>query len=470
MEENKDLPQTDLQDTKETPKADEGAVTEEKPEANAEGATEEKDESVASNVIDLSQPEEKAPDAIDGEYHPGEDDGKDADAFFKPVAYRFDGTHTIDEDLDSSRKAYVKKTSFSRIFNYVSMAIVLVAFVAILLVAFLVKDESLQWVNWVVIAVCLVAVIGSFVGSMILNKSASKVNIQYLGEYQDKMAGYLARNLDVENPLFSVEAMVQKTDVIQSHYFKTIMDIRSRCVLRGQRKGKDFETGECYVLIPEISIEAANKKPEHFVNLDGTAFVPSDTAGATSTQEIPSNDMTLVDYDLSDQLLKNRKNKAGKAAPKETTTRTGLFGRFYSYALRLDPEQSFILCFAGERANTVLPDYVDSFSPVHVPGLRRDIVVYLANPAASAPFFDEEGVSLLNDIHVDTTVYSLFITGNSYGVRVGMNLSDDIMELPMRNPVHVGAVDDFVEISKKAFAFIDSVEKKATVQNDEKDN
>lgn len=460
MEENKDLEATNLENKVKETETEEKAVEEEKV------VTEEEKKAEESGVVDLSETEKQA-DSLEGEYHPKETETKDI--LFHPIEYVDDTTHTIDEELEKVRKTYSKKISLSGIVNIVSMVVMVLGLVSVILVSFLNKDESKAWLTWLVFGIAMALIIASFVFTTILSKKGRKTNIEYLGKYHETLAGFLAKKVEIENPVFSVEATLPNEAVIQAHYFKTIMDTRSRCVLEGKRHGHDLLTGELYVLIPEIGLDKAIERPAKNYTLDGTEYKPEEET-MTSTQELPSNDMTLVDHDLAEEVhgLKKEK-KVKKVNPQEEKTRTGFFGRFYSYRLRIDSKESFLLCYVGKRGECVLPDYVDSFVSCHIPGLRKDIVCYLADPASSAKFFTPENVALLNDIRLDSTVQSLFLSVNSYGAKFGMNLSDDVMELPLKYPVHQGAADDFIDTSKKVFSFLDEIEKTASVLSDEED-
>lgn len=483
MEENKDLRQ-DETTLDEGSQANKETVTEE--EKKTEEATKvEKTEETPSEteaplVHDLSAQKGEEPDRIDGEYHPNNAPRENVPGVFNPVRYHNDQTHTIDEDLESVRKSYAHRIGKANLVNIASLVIMLVAFVAVLLVALLNTgdaegENSTAWITWVVFGIAIALIVASFLISHFVMKKTTKVNIEYLGAYQDTLGGYLAENLSITDPLFSTEAKIDDQAVIQAHYFKTINAISSRCVLQGTRHGHEIQTGELLVIMPDKSFEECNKKPENLKNIDGTAYVPETTGTTTSTQELPANDMTMLNLDLTDQLhgkeKEKREREERKARNKEshrpTSTRNGLFGRFYSYRLRIDPEESFILCFTGNKENTVLPDYVDTFTPTHIPGLKKNIVVYLAEPGKSAKFFDERGVELLNAITIDSVVESVFLSANSYGVKVGMNLSDDIMELPMKKAIKRDCVDSFVTASANLFRFVDHVEEKATVLSDE---
>jgi hypothetical protein len=115
----------------------------------------------------------------------------------------------------------------------------------------------------------------------------------------------------------------------------------------------------------------------------------------------------------------------------------------------------------GNQDNTVLPDYLTGFKAIKVPTLRNNIVVYAVNPKTISKFFDEEGCRLVNDFVPNTVVQSAFISINSYGSKVGMTLSDDIMQLPIKQLAHLGSFDLYKDSTDKAFAFIDYVASKA---------
>ena len=496
MEENKDLRQDEkesvegnMEENKETAKEtteseEKKTAVDEVPSPIGEAEKEENpiEEKASTNAVegsihDLSdtKPAEEVPDQIDGEYHPVNVPSA-APTVFNPIRYHNDKTHTIDEDLESIRKGYAQKIGKSSLFNIASMVVMLISFVAVLVVSLVNNDENLAWVTWVVFAIAIVLIVASFVTSHFVYKKASKINIEYLTVYQDALSGYLAEKLDIQDPVFSAEAKLDDQDAIQTHYFKTITAISSRCVLRGTRRNRPLETGECLIIMPDRTFEDCNRKPENLTCLDGTKYVPEVSQQTTSTQELPATDMTMIDLDLADELSSSTKEKskrekeqgrARRIGREPTATRNGLFGRLVAYRIRIDPEESFIISFMGNKENTVLPDYVDNFTPVHVDGLKKNIVVYLADVHKGGKFFDEEGVRLLNEITPDSIVQSLFLSANSYGVKVGMNLSDDIMELPMRKPVRLGCVDTFVSTSGKVFDFIDYVETKATVLDDD---
>lgn len=406
--------------------------------------------------------EEARPDDVSGTYT-GTAVNPD-NTYFNPIRYINDGTISIDDSMENNRKAFNQKLKKSKIIDGIAVGLMLVSFVAVLLVVFLNKGENaLPWLNWVVLAVALVVIVSSFVLTTVYNKKNSKITKAYLNDYEDTLNGYVISDLSVVNPTLCVDAKINDQDIIQAHYFHTINRIESRAVVEGKRKGYSFSLGEVAVVIPTVSIETCNKKPEDYLNLDGSTYVPepvSDTE--TGTQELASKDMTVVDLDMVTNGAKKREKDEKKARmSQQTETATGLFGKIYSYGMSVDSEDALIIAFMGRKDATVLPDNLTGFKAVKVPGLRNNIVVYCINPRSSAKFFDEEGVSLLNDIVPNEVVQSLFISVNSYGSKIGMTLSDDIMQLPIRQLSHLGSYELYKDATDKAFAFVDHVQEKA---------
>lgn len=441
---------------------------EEKEAMNTEntGSTEEKTESGTaetspSEIEGLKEnlKEETRPDDVSGTYN-GTSANPD-NTYFNPIRYINDGTISIDDSMENNRKAFNQKLKKSKVIDVIAIVMMLVSFAAVLVVVFLNKGENaLPWLNWVVFGIALVVIVASFILTTVYNKKNAKITKAYLNDYEDTLNGYVISDLSVVDPSLCVDAKINDQDIIQAHYFHTINRIESRAVVEGKRKGFSFSLGEVAVVIPTVSIESCNKKPEDYLNLDGSTYVPepiSDTE--TGTQELASKDMTVVDLDMVTKDAKKREKDEKRARMnQQTETATGLFGKIYAYGMAIDSEDSIMIAFMGRKDATVLPDNLTGFNAVKVPGLRGNIVVYCINPLSSAKFFDEEGVRLLNDIVPNEVVESLFISINSYGSKVGMTLSDDIMQLPIKQLSHLGSYELYKDATDKAFAFIDHVQ------------
>lgn len=438
------------------------AIDENSPEADNEEANE--NESAASE-------DEKA-DAIDGEYNEAKASASvsNPDAFV-PMTYFNDGTRTIDEDIENIRKNSMKQMNSSKVFDVISLVLMILAFVGVILVTFLIKDENLAWVTWVVLGVAVAIILGCFIVSTVLNKKRTKVVQSYLTQYEDASNGYAIASLEVENPMIYTQGTVDNQKVIEAHYFSTINSIGSRAIIEGKRKNRDFSIAEVAVQIPPVSYASCNAKPSDVFDFDGNRYVPdtsSTTETMTGTMEIPTKNMTLLDLDLAGeasgmddtQIRRKDEIKAKKSRYNEPTeTTSGLFGKFISYDMKVSSQEAIIVSFMGDRKYTVLPDYVKGFKAIHVPGLRSNIVVYASDIRYSKVFFDNEGVKRLNALVTSTVVQSAFISINSYGSHVGITLCDSIMQLPMKPIRSLGIFDSYKDCMEAAFGFIDYVDK-----------
>ena len=106
----------------------------------------------------------------------------------------------------------------------------------------------------------------------------------------------------------------------------------------------------------------------------------------------------------------------------------------------------------------MLPNYLTGFKAVKVPGLASRVVVFLANVSLSAKFFDEKTVELLNSLVPNQVFQSGFISINSYGTRIGFNLSDELMNIPVKKRQVPGTLESYKEINDKTFQLIDHLE------------
>ena len=462
MEEEKKVNSEETMES--TDKAEE--IKEENTEANQ--VSEEKETAEPEVKEEERAPEEpEAPDALIGDYN-GNAPDQNKNSVFTPLEYVNDGTRTIDEDIERVRKTYSKKLSKSKVFDYASIGVMVLAFIGVLLVTFLNKSEALAWVTWVVLGVAIVAIVASFIVAAVFNKKNVKIASEYLGVYEDMTNAYVLSGLSLTDAKLCTDAKVDDQLIIQAHYFSTISAIQSRAVVSAKRNGLDFSLAEVAVIVPARTLKSANEKPEHLTCFDGTAFIPNPTDTVTSTQELSSTDMTMLDLNLSNEVSSKKEGEkrekdienAKKAANDERTTTTGIFGKFFSVDTKVSSKEAFIVSYLGDMNNTVLPDYLKNYTPIHVPGLRGNIVVYATDIESSKVFFDDEAVKILNEIVPDIALQSMFISVNSYGAKISMTLSDDIMSLPIKQIPHLGCFDSYKNAVDKSFAFVDYVDSK----------
>jgi hypothetical protein len=400
---------------------------------------------------------EKADD-VDGTYN-GAGAKNPQDFYFRPLHYVNDGTFTVDESISQSLKTYNAKMRGPRALDVVSMAVLVASFVAVLAV-FLTKQPN--WANYTTLGIALAVILSSFILSSVFNKKRTKTTGEWLLDYEDTVDGYLVSSLDVKDPSLAMEAKVNDHDVIEAHYFQNITSIDSRGLLIGHRNGLEFSLADVAVTVPSRTYLEACAKPESFVNLDGTDYVPSlVTQTMTGTQELPTKDVTVIDMKIDgDAKEEKRKEKDFAKADRRKApamTSSGLYGKFFSYGLKISSQESFIVCFLGDPKSSMVPDFLRGYQAVHVPGLRDNILVYAADVHFSSAFFTPEAVEKLNRFQPDQTVLSAFLSMNSYGTKIGLNLSDDVLTLPTKALSHIGSYDAVKKAVDALFAFVDEV-------------
>lgn len=421
-----------------------------------------------SSDTDAATDNEVQLDLVEGTYNGKGRNTSSVPAYFQPV-HPLDDSVTIDEQIDALAKETGKKFKKNSVLNGLCMGVILVVFAAVLLATFLTRGKAgLAWIQWTMLGIGLVFVIASFILSSLISKQRGKIAREYLQIYQDKINGYVAPELNLEDSQLALDAKFDDFDVFKAHYFKNVNNIESRCIVEAKRNGKEFRMGEVSVIVPARSVADANHKPTNLLSLDGTPYVPqvsSDTV--TGTQEVASKDMTVLDLDLSDeanfQKENEKRNRDIEKANRQDGGKeivSGLFGRLHVYDMKVSSHEALIIAYMGDKNNTCLPDSITLFPAVHIPGLRSNIVVYVTDPKTSAKFFDEEGVRRINSIETNNVLQSAFIAINSYGTRVGMTLSDDIMRLPNKSITCVGSYDTYRSAIVNAFSFIDYVDEK----------
>lgn len=463
------IEETATKPTVETTTKEETTESTTEPEAKEEETTED-----TSVVTDLSaswvsstpditaEASEKSQevDSVEGEYN-GNQNLEELKSYFRPINYVKTSSSSIDDEVETVRKGFSAKWSRNKVFNIVSVVIMLLCFIAVLLVAFLIEDESLAWVTWTVIGIAIVLIIVCFILNSVLSKKTNRYAEKYLDQYEDTINGYTLSDLNLEDATICTQGQLDDQLVIQSHCFTNISSISSRGIVLAKRNGYEYSSGEVAVIVPTISIEDANKFPIEYVDLEDNHIIPDENEPTidTSTQELDTTGITMIDVELADEAQGKKKRRSSQNS-QPTGTNTGLYGRFYSYESKVSHKESFIIAITGSKAHTYIPDYLTGFTPVKVPGLKHNIIVFAADITKSAKFFDEEGVKLLNNIPVNTVVYSHFLSVNSYGMKAGMNLSDDIMELPLNRIEHLGSYDLLKSATEAVFAYFDYVDSK----------
>ena len=402
-------------------------------------------------------------DSIEGEYN-GSENNTLSSAYFKPIHYINDGTISIDQEIENLRQGFVKKRNPGKIFHIISLAVILVCFGAF--IGLTRWKNAPTWALWSVFGVMVAVLVVTFALSYYFRKQETKVTSNYRVDFVNTVNGYTLSNLHLDNAKIAPEAKIEDKEIIEAHYFRTITSIQSRAVVVATRNQFSFSCAEVAVVIPTRSIEDANKVPVDYLNRDGTPYIENTVdAGTTTlfgTQEISSS-VTRIDATIADQIsgnanVKNREKDQKKAKKNEKkNTNTGFFGRYFSYGATVPSDESRIISFRGDKQFTFLPTYLNGFEARKVPGLKKNILVYVVSPVKSAKFFTKENIDILNSMPVGITVQSCFLSLNSYGRKAGFNLSDDVRQCPQKQIETLGCFDTYQHAIDTAFAFFDAI-------------
>ena len=389
--------------------------------------------------IDVLDNNQKA-DSVEGDYNAPE--VKDPAVF---VELEYKSNNSITDDIKNSYLEFKKATKLPKIIDLVTMILTFAVIITSLVILFTVGANN-RVLSIVFLVVTGVVLLASFVVSRIFSKKKTRHTTQYLKEYETILNGSTAKILKISNPKLSVAGKIDDQDVIRTHYFATINSIQSRGIVEGNRNNKNIRLGEVAVIVPPTTFADANQMPSKYIDINGKEVEVTNKVEEIVKEEPPVQ---------TPSLFGNRR----KAEPTETYM--GLFGKLFSYDLLVDSSESIIIAFKGEYKTTYMPNYLTGFEAIKLDNLNDDIIVYAVDINKSKKFFDKKGIELLNKIAVDGDFTSGFITANSYGIRVGLNLSDRVMQLPLDEKVATSnAFDNYLNATKDMFAFVDYMESK----------
>ena len=408
-----------------------------KKEAPKKQAIKKKDEATKKEEVApaIIEPLTKS-DSVEGDYN---DLVKRDPTVFQKLEYNPSGK-PISEDIKSALLNYKKAVRLPTIISTLIMLLTIGLVFASMIILFIKVSEN-NPIKIILFSLTAVFLVAAFVFSRIFSKKKTLFTSEYLKKYETLVNGETLSNINVKDIQLSVAGKIDDQDVIRTHYFATINDIHSRGITEGKRNNKNIRCGELAVLIPPVTFTEANKLPTKYLNLEGKEV------------EVTNPEIEEVSQAASPLLFKKQQE------PRETYF--GIYGKLFSYDLPLDSNESIIIAFRGGIKNTFLPNYLTGFEAIKVPGLNDNIVVYALDISKSKKFFDKQGIDLLNNIKVNDDFLSGFISANSYGIRVGLNLSEKAMQLPLdEKGITQSIFDNFINPAKDLFAFVDHLEKK----------
>ena len=402
------------------------------------------DDKLTSVTVDLSNDaeKEKLADAMDGIYNKDASTENAIKKEFVPLMEVGDDFESFKNSIEEKRKEYVeidsKKKRVSRISSIV-IAVFLVAALIILILSNVKNGENKlipqTWIPITVVSIAAACSIGMSIFSYIYNKKYSTNTRKYFDVYQNAVAAYLLKPLDISEGKIAVDGKLSDNLLIQAHYFSTIVAINSRALVVAKRKDDEINFGEIACSIPNMSEEQTYQLPTLY--------------NFQTDEEIP------YQAEIYKESNDNNKRSAFEARNPEMT---GLLGRLLSLSYKVESSASFIVVFRGDKKNTIMPTNVNKYKAYKDERLKDNIVLYLASDDAKFAFSDET-MAILNDVVIDDVVTSGFVSVNSYGTEIVLNISDALMTLPTDKPVDQKAVETARDDFKILVSFIDALEK-----------
>lgn len=384
---------------------------------------------ISSITTDLSNEEiptiEKTADSIEGYYNKNASTVNTSKAAaFVPLISTTSDINSFLDTVEEKRQDYLvkykKKKLIGRILNISLAVLLLLALLILILSNVKVGESKLIPYTWVPITVVVIAAtfaIGIAVFNYIYNKKSTTYTEDYFNNYQNLVASYSLSSLNLSDAKISTTGKLSDELLIQAHYFSTISSIQSRALVVAKRDEQEVYYGEIACALPYISKREAYQLPQLF--------------DLETEIELPIG----IDEDKKD----NTEKKSGLFSQTQTQT-IGALGRLLALPNKLESSESMIIVFRGDEDTTVMPNFVNHYKAYKGRGLNDNIVLYLASDE-SKKLISDEVISVLNRVVIDKIVTSAFISINSYGSKIVLNLSDDLMILPIEKPLKKEAVE-----------------------------
>ena len=424
-----------------------------------EPLAERKDNSEISSVnIDLSSQEELKKkiqaDSIDGIYNPQYSSNVNNKETSFESLISFKEGDDVEKIFDEKREPYLKETKkkkkMSLILNLSLIFVILPALVVMILSTIKVGEKaiiSFSWVPITTISIALAFVIALLVVKHIFDKKHQKITHDYFYFYLNAVSAYSLKDMNITDGKIAAEGTMKDDLLIQAHYFAQIFSISSRGLVVGKKDGKDFTYGEIACASPYKTKEQAYAIPSPIYDLADGSELPY----------IPA---------ASDETTGNKK----KNVFDNQTQSYGMLGRMLCLNNKVTPDESFIIALRGKMNDTVMPDYIKNYKPYQDKRLGDKIIIYLATDEGKK-FFNDENIDLLSKFTIDDVVTSGFVTVNSYGSKIALNLSDSLMVLPIENKVNVSSLDSLRVSLNTLVKFVENCIKDSSYEDkDEKED
>lgn len=309
----------------------------------------------------------------------------------------FVSTDEIYKELSDRQNKFMSEYNKGRRIQVIMTIIVFAFFLACLIVMFIGKKE-LNFLMYIFLGLAVVA----FIASMVINSKFKKTSIDsidsYVHSYFFILDCFTYSQSKAENVKCSPNAKVEDSEVIESHYFDTILSINSRNRVSGSLKGHLFATNDVAVRVPEAAAQVTAKKKD----------------------------------------------------------KIGFYGKYYAFDVKSD-NSIIIIRKSNEGKITAEPTYLDGYESVTVEGLNENFEVYATDIEKAKELFTDSFKELLDKLVIDSNLLDYFISLNPLGTKVALNYSDAMMSVPLQNKYQIEVVKKHLDDNNAVFDIVNSL-------------
>lgn len=167
----------------------------------------------------------------------------------------------FDEYAEGKRQPFYKDFHKVKVVSYILMALSLAFVVALFVLVFAIKEDSLKWIIYVDLGLCFACLVTNFIYSKISVSKSEKRFKEYVFNFLHELQDACYKDTAIENATFDGEGKIENEKIYNAHIYSTINRIESRCVVKGSLFNRNFTSADVAVVIPSAGYAlAANKK------------------------------------------------------------------------------------------------------------------------------------------------------------------------------------------------------------------
>ena len=289
--------------------------------------------------------------------------------FYDPDERYFLSPTEIFDELSNRQKVFMANYKKEKRLQLIMTIVIFALFLAALVVMFIGK-QNLTFLMYIFLGAAIVA----FIINIVINSKFKKNTLNsidtYVHNYFMILDSFIFADSSCQEVKIGPNANVEDSEIIEAHYFDTIISINSRNRVTASYEGIQFIVNDVAVRIP--STKSSSKK----------------------------------DTDI------------------------GFYGTYYAFEYKT--EDSFIILRKSDTDTcTAVPTYLDGYEEVTVEGLNEHFKVYATNQESISKLFTDSFKAALEKLVVDKNLLDYFISMNPNGIKIALNYSDDMMSVPL---------------------------------------